>query len=259
MYAVTSTPPVRRTRASLRRAELGFLGVVVYTRVHTPRRCGLPLSAGVLVLETLSWRPLRTSWLIVGTDSPYVVNVVCPGHAVATTRTSLWLSCPGPQPRGSGSWTRCSPLHFPAHPQRDDADCPAGGSSLIVARPGPCWSAVRILSGSRARNSPGTVVKVTAWVDSIQICMPPHAGSSARVTGQPRRVDAHAGQPAYRLAGLFRRRRRFDLQGCNKPANGPPTAKRGGPEGPPRRYRCCMAWDQSRSKPRLASSRRIAS
>src|ERR1019366_5520554 len=87
MYAVTSMPPVRRTRATLRRAEFGFLGVVVYTRVHTPRRCGLPLSAGVLVLVTLSWRPLRTSWLIVGTYSPYVVNVVCPGHASATTRT----------------------------------------------------------------------------------------------------------------------------------------------------------------------------
>src|SRR5665648_770389 len=92
MYAVTSMPPVRRTRATLRRAEFGFFGVVVYTRVHTPRRCGLPLSAGVLVLVTLSWRPLRTSWLIVGTDSPYVVHVVCPGRAVAMARTSLWMS-----------------------------------------------------------------------------------------------------------------------------------------------------------------------
>src|SRR5450631_1048904 len=95
MYEMISKPLVRRTFATLRSAEFGFFGVVVYTRVHTPRRCGLPLSAGVLVLVTLSWRPLRTSWLIVGTDSPYVVNVVCPGHAsqtVATTRTSLWMS-----------------------------------------------------------------------------------------------------------------------------------------------------------------------
>src|SRR5688572_7328807 len=61
-------PLVRRTRATLRRAEFGFLGVVVYTRVHTPRRCGLPLSAAVLVLATLSWRPLRTSCWIVGMD-----------------------------------------------------------------------------------------------------------------------------------------------------------------------------------------------
>jgi hypothetical protein len=67
MYAVTSTPEDSRTRATLRSAEFGFFGVVVYTRVHTPRRWGEPLSAGVLVLLTLSSRPLRTSWLMVGT------------------------------------------------------------------------------------------------------------------------------------------------------------------------------------------------
>src|SRR3954464_5175839 len=61
-------PLVSLTRATLRNAEFGFLGVVVYTRVHTPRRCGLPLSAAVLVLVTLSWRPLRTSCWIVGMD-----------------------------------------------------------------------------------------------------------------------------------------------------------------------------------------------
>src|SRR6202163_2560980 len=60
-------PLVRRTRATLRRAELGFLGVVVKTRVHTPRRWGAPLSAGVLVLDCLDARPLRTSCSIVGT------------------------------------------------------------------------------------------------------------------------------------------------------------------------------------------------
>src|SRR3712207_706026 len=59
-------PLVRRTRATLRSAEFGFFGVVVYTRVHTPRRWGLPLSAAVLVFATLSWRPLRTSCWIVG-------------------------------------------------------------------------------------------------------------------------------------------------------------------------------------------------
>src|SRR5215204_4851378 len=66
MYAVTSTCEESFTRATLRSAEFGFLGVVVYTRVHTPRRWGEPLSAGVLVFSTLSSRPLRTSWLIVG-------------------------------------------------------------------------------------------------------------------------------------------------------------------------------------------------
>src|ERR1043165_5113204 len=67
MYAVTSMPLVSRTRATLRSAEFGFLGVVVYTRVHTPRRWGLPFSAGVLVLLVFAWRPFRTSCWIVGT------------------------------------------------------------------------------------------------------------------------------------------------------------------------------------------------
>ena len=50
-------PELRRTRATLRSAEFGFFGVVVYTRVHTPRRCGEPLSAGVFDLVTLELRP----------------------------------------------------------------------------------------------------------------------------------------------------------------------------------------------------------
>src|SRR5215475_3234432 len=66
MYEMISKPLVRRTRATFRSAEFGFFGVVVYTRVHTPRRCGLPLSAGVLVLLVFAWRPLRTSCWIVG-------------------------------------------------------------------------------------------------------------------------------------------------------------------------------------------------
>src|SRR5437868_1952002 len=37
-------PLVRRTRATLRNAEFGFLGVTVYTRVQTPRFCGAALS-----------------------------------------------------------------------------------------------------------------------------------------------------------------------------------------------------------------------
>src|SRR5215207_2406959 len=69
MYAVTSIWLLSFTRATLRSAEFGFLGVVVYTRVHTPRRWGLPFSAGVLVLPVFAWRPLRTSCWIVGTGS----------------------------------------------------------------------------------------------------------------------------------------------------------------------------------------------
>src|SRR5680860_9236 len=68
MYAVTSTPVVSRTRATLRNAEFGFFGVVVNTRVHTPRRCGEPRSAGVFDFSLLVVRPLRTSCWIVGTD-----------------------------------------------------------------------------------------------------------------------------------------------------------------------------------------------
>src|SRR5580704_10153260 len=75
MYAVTSIPLVRRTRATLRRAEFGFFGVVVCTRVQTPRRCGaatfflrpLPdFRPGVASFFLGAMRPLRTSWEVVG-------------------------------------------------------------------------------------------------------------------------------------------------------------------------------------------------
>src|SRR5271156_3243603 len=75
MYAVTSIDPEMRTRATLRSAELGFLGVVVYTRVQTPRRCGaatfflrpLPdFRPGVASFFLGAVRPLRISWLVVG-------------------------------------------------------------------------------------------------------------------------------------------------------------------------------------------------
>src|SRR5438445_13363602 len=66
MYAVTSMPEVRRTRATFRRAEFGFFGVTVKTRVQTPRFCGAPRSAGVFVFDLGATRPFRTSWLTVG-------------------------------------------------------------------------------------------------------------------------------------------------------------------------------------------------
>src|SRR3954451_17943329 len=76
-------PLVSRTRAILRKAELGFLGVIVRTCTHTPRLSGLPLgteyrrwrsalklkrSAGAAVFFLSFARPLRTSWLIVGKE-----------------------------------------------------------------------------------------------------------------------------------------------------------------------------------------------
>ncbi|MDQ1452953.1 MAG: hypothetical protein QOK38_2819, partial [Acidobacteriaceae bacterium] len=42
-------------------AEFGFLGVCVYTRVHTPRRCGDPCNAGLAVLYRGAVRPCFTS------------------------------------------------------------------------------------------------------------------------------------------------------------------------------------------------------
>src|SRR5271166_4322737 len=60
-------PLVSRTRATLRSAEFGFFGVWVYTRVQTPRFCGQDCSAGLAVLYFGAVRPLRTSWLNVGT------------------------------------------------------------------------------------------------------------------------------------------------------------------------------------------------
>src|ERR1700733_3158954 len=67
IYVVTSIPLVSRTRATFRKAEFGFLGVEVYTRVQTPRFCGQLSSAGLDVFQAGGLRPLRTSWLKVGT------------------------------------------------------------------------------------------------------------------------------------------------------------------------------------------------
>src|SRR5215204_4510268 len=59
-------PFVRGTRATLRSAEFGFLGVCVYTRVQTPRFWGAPRSAGVFVRDLGATRPFLTSWFTVG-------------------------------------------------------------------------------------------------------------------------------------------------------------------------------------------------
>src|SRR5438105_2384025 len=56
----------RRTRATFRKAELGFLGVMVLTCRQTPRFCGHRCMAGCLGLRYCCRRGLRTSWLIVG-------------------------------------------------------------------------------------------------------------------------------------------------------------------------------------------------
>src|ERR1700732_1434777 len=67
MYVVTSTEFVRGTRAILRKAEFGFFGVCVYTRMHTPRFSGQPINAGDFVLTWTFSRPMRTNCENVGT------------------------------------------------------------------------------------------------------------------------------------------------------------------------------------------------
>jgi hypothetical protein len=61
MYEVTSMPFVSRTLATFLKAELGFLGVVVYTLVQTPRFCGQPFKAGDLVFDFMTFLPRLTS------------------------------------------------------------------------------------------------------------------------------------------------------------------------------------------------------
>src|SRR5437764_12368834 len=109
-------PLVRRTRATLRSAEFGFFGVVVYTRVQTPRRWGEPFSAGVLVFSTLSSRPLRTSWLIVGMGGldllPALGRALKSGavRSCSVVPVLLGLSGPGRQtPSGAACWACRSP------------------------------------------------------------------------------------------------------------------------------------------------------
>jgi hypothetical protein len=55
MYEVTSNPDVKRTRATFLNAELGFLGVVVYTLVQTPLLCGQAFKAADLLLNLIAF------------------------------------------------------------------------------------------------------------------------------------------------------------------------------------------------------------
>ena len=99
MYAVTSMPFERRTRAIFRRAEFGFLGVMVRTTVQTPRFCGAPRwslvwrpvsefqvvrSAGVSTFFFCEVRPLRTSCEIVGTVTPLSFYLRLPDERTRT-------------------------------------------------------------------------------------------------------------------------------------------------------------------------------
>src|SRR5215217_8028596 len=119
-------PLVRRTRATLRSAEFGFLGVVVYTRVQTPRRWGEPFNAGVLVFSTLSSRPLRTSWLIVGMGGLDLLPAL--GRALSTycSGYSCWVPA---LPRAVSG-----PGHDPPSGPRGRACCPSRDRPVVSDR-----------------------------------------------------------------------------------------------------------------------------
>src|SRR5918998_893126 len=94
-------PFVRRTRATFRSAEFGFFGVRVMTCRHTPRRCGAPRpslvvcrrvfsvrrSAGALTFLMAGFRPLRTSWLMVGNENLAFVLALMNVGMVASDRS----------------------------------------------------------------------------------------------------------------------------------------------------------------------------
>ena len=66
---MTSTPFESLTLATFRMAELGFLGLVVYTRVQTPRLKGHSSNDGDLLFALIRFRPDLTNWFIVGKDN----------------------------------------------------------------------------------------------------------------------------------------------------------------------------------------------
>lgn len=70
MYAMTSVPFVNLTLATFLKAELGFLGVVVYTLVHTPLRCGQESNALDLLTPFIVFRPFLTNCCILGIPVP---------------------------------------------------------------------------------------------------------------------------------------------------------------------------------------------
>src|SRR5699024_6008594 len=137
------------TRATLRSAELGFLGVVVYTRVQTPRRCGLPLSAGVLVWPARALRPLRTSCWMVGTTSPSR-TFDCSGDRgpIIGSGADAGSDPPREDPRARA----CRRLLGSPHDRTEKSGGRARAQSVEIHRT-PC-PGTEIGSGVRARESP---------------------------------------------------------------------------------------------------------
>src|SRR5581483_6797482 len=119
-------PFVSRTRATLRSAEFGFFGVVVYTRVHTPRRCGAAsrflrpwpdLRPGVATFFLGFLRPFRTSWLMLGTARD-PSSGFRPRGAPGVRLCHLRRLVVRPSPRNQGRASAASPAAEEGRPRR---------------------------------------------------------------------------------------------------------------------------------------------
>src|SRR4051812_3336345 len=181
-------PLVSRTRATLRSAEFGFFGVVVYTRVHTPRRWGEPFSAGVLVFSTLSSRPLRTSWLIVGMSGLDLLPALGRARLMCSV-SGVLPSCAGAGPAGGparyghpppsgprGRACRPSRDRFRVGPdsvapratrRRHPPARPGGLRTANGSRPRAPWARLTTIPGARRPVQTGSVTPGFATVGPV--------------------------------------------------------------------------------------------
>src|SRR3989338_2399406 len=74
MYAVISLPLVRRTRAIFRIAEFGLRGVLVVTRVHTPRLNGELYAFGRFFTLSKPTASAPTRDFVIGLLRAFLVN-----------------------------------------------------------------------------------------------------------------------------------------------------------------------------------------
>src|SRR3954467_14567570 len=190
-------PLVRRTRATLRSAEFGFFGVVVYTRGQTPRRWGEPFNAGVLVFSTLSSRPLRTSWLIVGMGGldllPALGRALKSVAVLSCSVVPVLLGPPGPgrQPPSGPRGRACRPPPGPAAVDGPDSVAPpdsaprspaSTGETPVIRRHG-LWSPRRTANGSRPRAPWARLTTIPAAKWPVQTGSPCRSGHMSAPAG----------------------------------------------------------------------------
>src|SRR3954454_6155013 len=190
-------PLVRRTRATLRSAEFGFFGVVVYTRVQTPRRWGEPFNAGVLVFSTLSSRPLRTSWLIVGMGGLDLLPALGRALDVVLCWVVLCWSCSfcrscwpdrGRPPLSGPRGRACHPSQDrPA--SRTGSVAPRDSAPPPTGRHGHDAGGRRTANGSRPRASWARLTTIPAPSGPVK------AGSLCRAAPDPTRAPMGTTEP----------------------------------------------------------------